>query len=101
MSHDKTENTEMTSESERNGEEEETKQQSTSRRALISSAVAVAAAGASGYWSGIASGQSAPSGTIGADEPYERAYIHRQVFIGRTSDPSSPPDGTMWYREDL
>lgn len=100
MSDDNTDNSEMNSESERN-RGENAKQQSTSRRALLASAVGVAAAGASGYWSGIASGQSAPSGTIGADEPYERAYINRQVFIGRTSDPSSPPNGTMWYREDL
>lgn len=73
---------------------------STSRRALLTGLAGLGAAGA--FATGRASAQSTPSGEIGTSgNPYLRAYINEQVYVGRTSDPSSPADGTHWYREDL
>lgn len=71
-----------------------------SRRNVL---VGIAGLGAAGAFSaGRASAQSAPSGEIGtSSNPYLRAYVNRKVFTGRTSDPSSPSDGTQWYRSDL
>jgi len=65
--------------------------------------VGIAGLGAAGlFGAGRASAQSAPEGEIGtSSNPYLRAWIDRQVYLGRTSDPSSPDDGTSWYREDL
>jgi len=72
----------------------------TSRRALLA-AIGVAGAGASGYFVGTAEAAT-PSGEVGTpSNPYLRAYVDRMVWIGRTSDPSSPDDGTVWYRSDL
>ena len=63
----------------------------------------VAGLGAAGlFGAGRASAQvtSTPSGEVGNEtNPYVRAYINRQVFVARTSDPTSP-DGTIWYRSD-
>lgn len=51
---------------------------------------------------GRASGQSSPEGEIGTpSNPYRVAYVDRVSYVGRTSDPSTPDDGTGWYREDL
>jgi len=80
--------------------EDETETESASRRALLTG---IAGLGAAGIFSaGRASAQSAPEGDIGtAENPYLRAYIDRQTYTGRTSDPTDPADGTTWYREDL
>ncbi len=67
-----------------------------SRRAMLTG---VAGLGAMGMFASTASAEA--SGEVGADEPYIRAYMDRKVFVGRTTDPSSPADGTEWYREDL
>ena len=74
--------------------------ESIGRRAMLTG---IAGLGAAGLFSaGRVSAQSDPENEIGtAENPYLRAYIDRQLFVGRTSDPSSPEDGTMWYREDL
>lgn len=70
------------------------------RRNVIVGLAGLGAAGA--FATGRATAQSAPDGNIGTpSNPYLRAYIDRQVYVGRTSDPSSPDDGTTWYREDL
>jgi len=47
--------------------------------------------------------EAAPSGVfpVETDDPLERIRAERFRFTGRTSDPSSPDDGTMWYRSDL
>jgi hypothetical protein len=51
---------------------------------------------------GRASAQSSPEGEIGTpSNPYRVAYVDRVSYVGRTSDPSSPGNGTSWYREDL
>lgn len=82
-------------------ESEEEEANTASRRALIASAAGIAAAGAGGHLLGSASAQT-PAGEIGtASNPYVRAYVDRKVFNNRTSDPSSPADGTQWYRSDL
>lgn len=65
--------------------------------------VGVAGLGAAGlFGAGRASAQSTPDGEVGtSSNPYVRAYIDRKVFTNRTSDPSTPADGTQWYRSDL
>lgn len=70
------------------------------RRALLAG-VAVAGAGASGYFVGTA--EAAPTGTYpqSSDDPLLKIRADRVRWIGRTSDPSSPADGTTWYRGDL
>jgi len=71
-----------------------------SRRGVV--AGVLAATGLSAYSAGRVTAQSAPEGEIGtSSNPYLRAWIDRQVYVGRTSDLSSPGDGTSWYREDL
>ena len=70
------------------------------RRGLL---VGVAGLGAAGlFGAGRASAESAPEGEVGRESnPYLRAHVDRVRFVGRTSDPSSPADGTGWYREDV
>lgn len=38
-----------------------------------------------------------PAGQVG---PWELGVFDRVRLLGRTSDPSSPDNGTFWYRED-
>lgn len=70
------------------------------RRTLLGGIVA-AGLGASGYFVG--SAEAAPSGTFpqSTDDPLLKIRADRVRFVGRTSDPSSPNDGTVWYRSDL
>jgi len=73
-----------------------------SRRSVISAAATLAGLGALGvYETGVVS--AAPSGTFPAptDDPLLKIRADRVRLVGRTSDPSSPTDGTMWYRGDL
>lgn len=72
-----------------------------SRRRFLATAAGVAGAGAVGAWAGLAEAQ--PSGTFPAstDDPLLKIRADRVRLVGRTSDPSSPDDGTMWYRSDL
>jgi hypothetical protein len=69
---------------------------STTRRALMG-AVAAAGLGASGFFAGRAS--AAPTGTFPAtgDDPLLKLRADRLRLVPRTSDPSSPDDGTLWY----
>jgi hypothetical protein len=69
---------------------------STTRRALLA-ATAAAGLGASGFFAGRAS--AAPTGTFPAtgDDPLLKLRADRLRLIPRTSDPSSPDDGTLWY----
>jgi len=70
------------------------------RRKLLVGIAGIGAAGA--FATGRASAQTTPSGEIGtASNPYLRAHINRMRLVPRTSDPSNPPDGAMWYRGDL
>lgn len=72
------------------------------RRKVLASAAGIAAAGAFGvYATGTA--DAAPSGTFPetTDDPLLKIRADRIRLIGRTSDPSSPDNGTMWYRSDL
>lgn len=73
---------------------------SVKRRAVLTGLAGLGAAGV--FAAGNATAQATPSGEIGtASNPYLRAYVNRKVFTARTSDPSSPDDGTQWYRGDL
>jgi len=73
-----------------------------SRRSVLAAAAGLAGAGAAGLYSvGIAS--AAPSGTFPAsgDDPLLKIRADRVRLVPRTSDPSGPDDGVMWYRGDL
>jgi len=69
---------------------------STTRRALLA-AVGAAGLGARGYFVGSAS--AAPTGTFPAstDDALLKLRADRLRLVPRTSDPSSPDDGTFWY----
>lgn len=44
----------------------------------------------------------AQTGKVGTDSnPYQSAYVTEIKFESRTSDPSSPDNGEMWYRSDV
>ena len=68
-----------------------------SRRAMLTG---VAGVGAAGLFASTASAQA--SGGVGtASNPYLKAYLDRRVWVGRTSEPSSPSEGTEWFRSDV
>lgn len=73
----------------------------TSRRGFLGAVVAAVATVSAlvGYGAGTAEAAT-PSGEVGtAAEPFRRAYADRMVFVPRTTDPSSPANGTLWYNE--
>lgn len=70
------------------------------RRDVLAVAAGVAAAGAAGYYTGTATAShgTTPSGEVGsASEPFLRVHTDRLVLHERTTDPSSPADGELWY----
>jgi hypothetical protein len=69
---------------------------STTRRALLA-ATAAAGLGASGHFVG--SARAAPTGTWpeATDDPLLKLRADRVRLVPRSSDPSSPDDGTVWY----
>jgi hypothetical protein len=72
------------------------------RRKILAAAAGAAAAGAMGvYATGTA--DAAPSGTfpVSTDDPLLKIRADRVYLVGRTTDPSGPDNGTMWYRSDL
>jgi hypothetical protein len=73
-----------------------TDDESTTRRALLG-AMTAAGIGATSYFAGRAS--AAPTGTFPAstDDPLLKLRADRLRLVPRTSDPSSPDDGTLWY----
>jgi hypothetical protein len=80
--------------------ETESKTEVLTRRTLLGGVVA-AGLGASGYFVG--SAEAAPTGTFprDTDDPLLKIRADRIRLVGRSSDPSSPSDGTVWYRGDL
>lgn len=90
--------TETHTETDTNTDEQSSK--SVSRRAYLTGVAGLGAAGV--FAAGRASAQTAPEGTVGTPtNPYLVAYIDRMNFSARTTDPSSPDDGELWYRSDL
>jgi len=85
----------MTQDTNTNTNDEEA---STTRRALLA-ATAAAGVGASGFFAGRAS--AAPTGTFPAatDDALLKLRADRLRLVPRTSDPSSPDNGTLWYNE--
>lgn len=74
------------------------------RNIMIAAGVAIASAvsGVFGWSIGTASGSSHQAGEAGTQSnPYDIAWVTTVNYDGRTSDPSSPDDGTSWYRSDL
>lgn len=68
-----------------------------SRRTMLTGAFGLAAAGSAGFFVGQVQAAD-PAGEVGTStNPYLRAYVDRMVFTPRSSDPSSPADGTLWY----
>jgi len=82
--------------------EKHDRRQSTTRRNLIRTAIG---GGAAALLFGSASGPAAaaPSGALPAtsDDPLLKIRADRMVLVPRTSDVSSPSDGTLTYRSDL
>lgn len=72
-----------------------------SRRSILSAAAGIAAAGAMGIYA-TGSASAAPTGSFPAsgEDPLLKIRADRVRFVGRTSDPASPDNGTMWYRGD-
>ena len=81
---------------------EHDRQQSTPPPQLIRGA-AVAGAGAISLTAATGSASAAPSGTlpVSSDDPLLKIRADRLVLVPRTSDVSSPSDGTLTYRSDL
>jgi hypothetical protein len=81
--------------------EKHDRQKSTTRRQLIRGA-AVAGAGAISLTAATGSA-AAQSGTlpVSSDDPLLKIRADRLVVVPRTSDVSSPADGTITYRSDL
>lgn len=73
-----------------------------SRRSLLGKAAVMAGVGALGVY-GARTASAAPTGTFPAssDDALLKIRADRVRLVGRTSDPSSPTDGTVWYRSDL
>jgi len=69
------------------------------RREVLAAAAGMATVGAAGYPTGRAS--AAPSGTfpVGSDPPLLKLRADRVRLVPRSSDPSNPDDGEMWYND--
>lgn len=69
------------------------------RRVLTWTGGTVLAAYGVGHYSGRATAQTTPSGTFPADtdDPLLKIRTDRIEHVPRSSDPSSPDDGTLWY----
>jgi len=82
-------------------ESTESEQMDSLTRRAFTAAAGLAAAGAAAYFTGTA--EAAPAGTFpqSSDDPLLKIRADRIRYAGRTSDPSSPADGTTWYRGDL
>jgi len=71
------------------------------RRRVLAGVAGLGVLGA-GFSAGQATAQSVPEGEVGtSSNPYLRAHIERKRYLSRSSDPSSPADGTTWYRGDV
>lgn len=81
-------------------ETETDRSESTMSRRMLIAGIGVAAV--SGFGAGQASAQTAePEGRVGSlANPYEIAFIERIVFTQRTTEPSSPEDGTIVYNTE-
>jgi hypothetical protein len=71
---------------------------SSTRRGVLA---AIMAGGAYALgWASNAVAAATPAGDVAsASDPAEYVYTDKVNFNPRTSDPSSPDDGTMWYNE--
>jgi hypothetical protein len=69
------------------------------RRRVLTSAAAVAGAGALGVYVGSERAVAAPQGTypVATDPALLKIRADRIRLVERTSDPSSPDDGEIWY----
>lgn len=68
-----------------------------SRRSVLAKAAGAAAAGAVGLYATIGSVAAAPSGTYPeiSDDPFLKLRADRTRYIARTTEPSTPPSGTV------
>jgi len=80
----------------------ESEQAEVSRRSVLAKAAGIAAAGALGIYA-TDTASAAPTGTFpeAADDPLLKIRADRVRWVPRTSDPTSPDNGTAWYRGDL
>lgn len=74
-----------------------------SRRSILAAAAGAAAAGAAGMYGATETVSAAPSGTfpVSSDPALLKLRADRLRLVGRSTDPSSPDNGTLWYRSDL
>lgn len=72
---------------------------STTRRGVLAALLGALVYGL-GWLSSAVTAQTASGQISNASEPAENVYVERVHLSPRTSDPSSPADGTMWYNED-
>lgn len=80
-------------------ETDDSDDQSTTRRGILAGVIAAVMYGL-GWLTGGVTAQTSTSGNIAsASEPAEYVYVERVHVVARTSDPSSPDDGTLWYNE--
>lgn len=69
------------------------------RREMLAAAAGAATVGAAGYMTGRAS--AAPSGTfpVSSDPALLKLRADRVRLVPRSSDPSNPDNGEMWYND--
>jgi len=69
------------------------------RRRLLRSATAVAAAGALGVYVGSETAKADPQGVypVATDDPLLKMRADRIRLVERSTDPSSPDNGEIWY----
>ena len=81
---------------------EQPEHDNTDRRSVVKATLLAAAASIVGFGAGASTtAAQEPSGDVGtAATPFDRAHVNIMSFVARTSDPSDPDDGTMWYNEE-
>lgn len=76
--------------------EEQSDEWTVSRRDVLAAAGIAAAGPTLGFLAGTAEADS-HAGTVGTDSQRFRVWADRVVLVERTSDPSSPDNGEIWY----
>ncbi|QLD84610.1 hypothetical protein HWV23_02705 [Natronomonas halophila] len=73
-----------------------------SRRRVLAGAAGIAAAGAAGFYAGAETVEAAPQGVfpVESDDPLEKLRADRIRLVPRTTDPSSPDAGELWYNSE-
>jgi len=75
-------------------------QEDVDRREVLA-ALGIATAGAAGFYGGSETARAAPSGTFpqSSDDPLKKIRANQIRLVPRSSDPSDPDNGVMWYND--